>query len=90
MIGFESSRCLRWHIVASGAAGTGHDSEYLLLYDRSLREQTMHRASGVKLLPLRPRKRLQRQVSAEHSMKMSIGPSHGGPAYGMARKLSRQ
>ena len=57
-------------------------------------EQAIWRASGVNLLPLWPRKSPQRQVkspqrqvSAEYSVRMSIG--HGCPARGQARKLRR-
>ena len=72
---------LRWRSVAFGARGAGH--EYLLL-SRSLHEQTVYRASGVKLLPLRPRNWPQRQAPAEHSMRTSVG--HGGPARDQARR----
>ena len=53
----------------------------------SLVEQTTYRASGVKLLPLRPRKRPRRPVSAEHSMRMSDG--YGGRACGQPQTSHR-
>ena len=43
-------------------------------------EQTIDGTAVVKLLPVRPRKRPQREVSAENSMLMSV--SHCGPARG--------
>ena len=71
---------LRRRIVAFGARGAGH--EYLCYVAR---RAYIYRASGVKLI-LRGHGKGRRVLSAEHSMRITVG--HGGPARGQ-RKLSR-
>ena len=54
----------------------------IFLLSRSWHEQTIYRASGVKLF-LCGHGKGRRDLSAEHSMQMSVG--HGGPDRGQER-----